>query len=126
LFSSPGLDSLLSSKVLSLRRSAIHADYLFHLVPKVYLCSAMYSSCHRYCLGRDIASFAKNMVSAVVPLCFSERKASDTIDLVGDIVYLNAMGQGILVLGSQRRAVDLLDKRAANYSDRPVIPIVDM
>ncbi|KAJ2932187.1 hypothetical protein H1R20_g4913, partial [Candolleomyces eurysporus] len=44
----------------------------------------------------------------------------------GDIVYLNALGQGILVLGSQRRAVDLLDKKATNYSDRPVIPITDM
>jgi hypothetical protein len=39
---------------------------------------------------------------------------------------MQAAGQGILVLGSQRRVVDLLDKKAAIYSDRPAFPIVDM
>ena len=42
------------------------------------------------------------------------------------MIYLKAPGQGILVLGSQRRAVDLLDKRAANYSDRPYFPISEL
>ncbi|KAJ2927004.1 hypothetical protein H1R20_g10104, partial [Candolleomyces eurysporus] len=44
----------------------------------------------------------------------------------GDMIYLKAPGQGILVLGSKRRAVDLLDKRAANYSDRPAFPITEL
>ncbi|KAJ2919370.1 hypothetical protein MD484_g981, partial [Candolleomyces efflorescens] len=35
-------------------------------------------------------------------------------------------GQGILILGSHQRVVDLLDKRSANYSDRPAVPIIDM
>ncbi|KAJ2932191.1 hypothetical protein H1R20_g4907, partial [Candolleomyces eurysporus] len=42
------------------------------------------------------------------------------------MIYLTAPGHGVLVLGSHRRAVDLLDKRSANYSDRPASPIVDM
>ncbi|RXW19105.1 hypothetical protein EST38_g6749 [Candolleomyces aberdarensis] len=44
----------------------------------------------------------------------------------GDMIYLKALGQGILVLGSRRRAVDLLDKRATIYSDRPVQPMIAM
>lgn len=37
----------------------------------------------------------------------------------GDILYLNLMGQDVIVLGSSRRAFDLLESRAKNYSDRP-------
>ena len=34
-------------------------------------------------------------------------------------MYLNLLGQDIVVLGSLKAARDLLDKRSANYSDRP-------
>jgi len=37
----------------------------------------------------------------------------------GDMVYYEVFGQRILVLGSRKRAHDLFDKRAENYSDRP-------
>jgi hypothetical protein len=37
----------------------------------------------------------------------------------GDLTYLNAAGQPIVVINSQRVAVELLDRRAAIYSDRP-------
>ncbi|KAI0303046.1 cytochrome P450 [Russula brevipes] len=37
----------------------------------------------------------------------------------GDIIYLNAVGQPMIILNSQRVAVDLFDRRAAIYSDRP-------
>ncbi|KAH9047990.1 cytochrome P450 [Lactarius deliciosus] len=37
----------------------------------------------------------------------------------GDLMYLSVFGQGILVVNSQRVAVDLLDKRSNIYSDRP-------
>ena len=34
-------------------------------------------------------------------------------------MYITALGQGILVINSQRVAVDLLEKRSNIYSDRP-------
>ena len=37
----------------------------------------------------------------------------------GDVVHLNALGTPMLVLGSYKAARDLLDRRSANYSDRP-------
>ncbi|THH19397.1 hypothetical protein EW146_g1752 [Bondarzewia mesenterica] len=37
----------------------------------------------------------------------------------GDLIYLNVAGQPLVVIGSQKVAADLLDRRAAIYSDRP-------
>ncbi|KAI0051317.1 cytochrome P450 [Auriscalpium vulgare] len=37
----------------------------------------------------------------------------------GDVIYLSALGQSIVVLGTQKAAGDLLDRRAGIYSDRP-------
>ena len=39
--------------------------------------------------------------------------------LPGDVVYLNALGQSMVILGSYSVARELLEKRSANYSDRP-------
>ena len=36
-----------------------------------------------------------------------------------DILYLNVLGRDIIVLNSVQAANDLLDKRGANYVDRP-------
>jgi cytochrome P450 len=36
-----------------------------------------------------------------------------------DVLYFNVLGQDIVVLNSVKSAVDLLDKRGANYCDRP-------
>lgn len=41
----------------------------------------------------------------------------------GDVMYLEVLGKPIIVLGSEQAATDLLDKRGANYSDRPDFPI---
>ncbi|KAJ6539005.1 cytochrome P450 [Mycena capillaripes] len=41
-------------------------------------------------------------------------------DIWGDICSATVLGQPIIVLGSAKVAVDLLDKRSAIYSDRPV------
>ncbi|KAF9463048.1 cytochrome P450 [Collybia nuda] len=41
----------------------------------------------------------------------------------GDIIYLNILGRSIVVLNSARAAVDLLEKRSSNYSDRVDFPI---
>ncbi|EGN94699.1 hypothetical protein SERLA73DRAFT_187753 [Serpula lacrymans var. lacrymans S7.3] len=40
-------------------------------------------------------------------------------DQYGDVVYVQVLGQGMLVLNSMRAARDLLEKRSAHYSDRP-------
>jgi len=37
----------------------------------------------------------------------------------GDLIYLNAAGQSIVVINSPKAAVELLDRRAVIYSDRP-------
>ena len=41
------------------------------------------------------------------------------LSLSGDIIYLSAAGQPIIVLNTQKVAADLLDRRAGIYSDRP-------
>ena len=40
---------------------------------------------------------------------------------IGDIIYLNAMGQPIVVLNSASVAADLFERRANIYSDRPTM-----
>ena len=37
---------------------------------------------------------------------------------LGDMIYFNIFGQHFVILGSQKRVNDLLEKRSANYSDR--------
>ncbi len=39
--------------------------------------------------------------------------------LPGDIIYLNAAGQPVIIINSPKAGVALLDRRAAIYSDRP-------
>jgi len=39
----------------------------------------------------------------------------------GGVTYLNVLGQEMVILNSSKAAIDLLDKRSANYSDRPVV-----
>jgi len=41
------------------------------------------------------------------------------------IMYLNALGQPILVINSLKTAFDLLDRRANIYSDRPRYIVAD-
>lgn len=45
---------------------------------------------------------------------------------LGDILYLEVMGQRMLILDSRQRAVDLFEKRAANYSNRPSGLLIEM
>ena len=37
----------------------------------------------------------------------------------GEIMYISALGKGVLVINSQRAAMDLLEKRSNTSSDRP-------
>lgn len=41
----------------------------------------------------------------------------------GDVLYLNVLGRSLVILNSTQAAVNLLDKRSSNYSDRAYFPI---
>ncbi|KAH9926307.1 cytochrome P450 98A3 [Epithele typhae] len=47
-------------------------------------------------------------------------------DKYGDVVYLDALGQPILLVNSVKVAHELLDKRSANYSDRPMSVMAEL
>lgn len=49
-----------------------------------------------------------------------------TIIISGDVMHLHFLGRSVIVLNSVQAAVDLLDKRSANYSDRPTFVILEM
>ena len=40
-------------------------------------------------------------------------------DLAGDIIYLNVLGNDVIVLNSVEDAREIMDKRGALHSDRP-------
>nr|VWP00396.1 Uncharacterized protein [Ganoderma boninense] len=44
----------------------------------------------------------------------------------GDVMYLSLLGRDVVVLGSLTAARDLLDKRSANYSDRPTLVMAEL
>lgn len=46
--------------------------------------------------------------------------------LLGDVVHLSVFGQHIVLLGSLEAAVELLDKRSSNYSDKPTSAMADL
>ncbi|CAE6489323.1 unnamed protein product [Rhizoctonia solani] len=45
-------------------------------------------------------------------------------ELESDIVFLNILGQKLVILNSAEAASEILEKRSAYYSDRPQIPMV--
>ncbi|CAE6411307.1 unnamed protein product [Rhizoctonia solani] len=47
-----------------------------------------------------------------------------SLPLVADIFFLEILGHKLLVLNSIEAASEILDKRSALYSDRPIIPMV--
>jgi hypothetical protein len=47
-------------------------------------------------------------------------------DQYGDVVCIDALGQKIIVLGSATAVNDLLERRSAIYSDRPITPILEL
>jgi hypothetical protein len=53
-------------------------------------------------------------------------KATLTEGMTGDIFSFHVFGQVIVVLNSLKVTKDLLEKRGETYSERPVIPIVEM
>lgn len=45
--------------------------------------------------------------------------------LESDIIHVNLLGQPVIVLNSVESAVDLLEKRGANYSGRPSFAVME-
>jgi hypothetical protein len=41
------------------------------------------------------------------------------MEMVGEVMYLDAAGQPMVVFNSLKPAFELLERRSANYSDRP-------
>ena len=56
----------------------------------------------------------------MVPFQTSNSPRNVLTHFSGELMYLSALGKGILVINSQRVAVDLLEKRSNIYSDRPL------
>ncbi|KAH9889803.1 cytochrome P450 [Cubamyces lactineus] len=44
----------------------------------------------------------------------------------GDLVYLNILGNHLIIVGSARLVTELLEKRSRNTSDRPFIPVAPL
>ncbi|EIW59412.1 CyP450 monooxygenase [Trametes versicolor FP-101664 SS1] len=50
----------------------------------------------------------------------------DMSQTYGDIISLQMLGQRVMILGSAKAALELLEKRSGNYSDRPVSPMIEL
>ena len=59
-------------------------------------------------------------------MCYSSSRslASSIVSGLGDIISVESFGQRIVILGSYKACVDLLERRSGNYSDRPHVPML--
>ncbi|KAH9051189.1 cytochrome P450 [Lactarius deliciosus] len=72
--------------------------------------------CPQWLTFVNLASGTNNIVGHVF---LSVAVWYSLIPCLGDVFYLNAIGQDIVVFNTQKAVADLLDRRAAIYSDRP-------
>ncbi|KAH8114934.1 cytochrome P450 [Phellopilus nigrolimitatus] len=56
----------------------------------------------------------------IMPTEFQWRTFADWGETFGDVIHTNIIGHPIIILNSAEAARDLMDKRSANYSDRPI------
>ncbi|EIM85782.1 cytochrome P450 [Stereum hirsutum FP-91666 SS1] len=76
--------------------------------------------------GERLAPLRKEHGRALsVPICCC-KYLNSAIWFSGDILSLRIMGQNIIILSSLHVAKELLQKRARNWSDRPVIPLLHL
>jgi hypothetical protein len=54
----------------------------------------------------------------MVPFYIPDSTRNPLMFLSGELMYVSALGRGVLIINSQRVAVDLLEKRSNIYSDR--------
>ncbi|KAJ7761230.1 cytochrome P450 [Mycena maculata] len=71
--------------------------------------------------GDPLIGHLLRMPSARSPLVFHEWSKT-----YGDVMYLKVLGRCIVILDSYKAAVDLLEKRSANYSDRPKFTLYEL
>ena len=45
--------------------------------------------------------------------------------MIGDIIYLNILGEDMVILNSVEVAKDLLERRSSIYSGRPRMPMLN-
>lgn len=44
----------------------------------------------------------------------------------GPLTYITIFGQPMIIINTQKAAIDLLEKRASNYSDRPDFNMIQL
>jgi hypothetical protein len=48
------------------------------------------------------------------------------LSFIGDILHASALGNHVVILNNWQDVEELIDRRGAKYSDRPVLPIINM
>jgi hypothetical protein len=66
------------------------------------------------------------MVSRPVIYLFAQVLGFSSCLVIGKLIYSSVLGIDIVTINSEAVARELLDKRSAIYSDRPVIPTNDL
>ncbi|KAJ6570546.1 cytochrome P450 [Mycena vulgaris] len=62
----------------------------------------------------------------IIPASGQAKTFYEWSKIYGDVFYLSSFGRNIVVLSSHQAATELLDKRGANYSDRPKMVIIEL
>jgi hypothetical protein len=93
-------------------------DGLFHRALQASLSLETSSICRKVRYGLYWHSGKKNMVSCIHDIRW---KANNRIFISGDIVYIEPLGSPIVVLNTIESVNALFDKRATNYSHRPIL-----
>ncbi|KAJ6570526.1 cytochrome P450, partial [Mycena vulgaris] len=62
----------------------------------------------------------------VIPASGQAKTFYEWSRIYGDVIHLHSLGRNIIVLNSHQAATDLLNKRGANYSDRPKMTIIEL
>lgn len=80
-------------------------------------------------LGREFAEMTQKygesaLTSPTAQILTEAVHVSDCCS--GDIVYLNFLGQQMIVIGTHKVAHEILAKRSANYSDRPTSTMINL
>ena len=73
----------------------------------------------------QFAKWAKEYSEFVRDLALVAKRIFSDIEIESDVIYVNLLGQPVIVLNSVAAAVDLLDKKGANYSDRPPFVLLE-